>query len=149
MPGAYGDDLRKRMVRAVEDGASVREAADLYDVAPSTVVKVRQRWRASGAVSAKPMGGDQRSHEIEAHGAVIMGLIQAKADLTLSEICEALAAKGIKASRSALWRFFERHGVSYKKNFVRQRARTRRCRRVAQSVAQATPEVECLAPCLY
>ena len=59
--------------------------------------------------------GDQRSHEIEAHGAVIMELIQAKADLTLSEICEALAAKGIKASRSALWRFFERHSVSFKK----------------------------------
>src|SRR5258705_12244346 len=115
MPGAYGDDLRKRMVRAVEDGASVREAADIYDVAPSTVVKVHQRWRATGAVSAKPMGGDQRSHTIEAHSAVIMGLIQGQSDLTLLEICDALAAKGIKASRSALWRFFDRHDVSFKK----------------------------------
>jgi transposase len=115
MPGAYGNDLRRRMVRAVEDGASVREAADIYDVAPSTVVKVHQRWRATGAVSAKPMGGDQRSHALEAHGAVIMGLIKAQSDLTLLEICDALAAKGIKASRSALWRFFARHDVSFKK----------------------------------
>jgi transposase len=115
MPGAYGDDLRKRMVRAVEDGASVREAAELYDVAPSTVVKVYQRWRATGAVSAKPMGGDQRSHALEAHGAVIMRLVQAQSDLTLNEICQALAAKGIKVSRSALWRFFDRHDVSFKK----------------------------------
>ena len=115
MPGAYGDDLRRRMVRAVENGASVREAAEIYDVAPSTVVKVHQRWRATGAVSAKPMGGDQRSHAIEARSVVIMGLIQAHPDLTLNEICDALAAKGIKASRSALWRFFDRHGVSFKK----------------------------------
>jgi transposase len=115
MPGAYGDDLRERLVRAVEDGASVREAAGIYDVAPSTVVKVHQRWRATGAVSAKPMGGDQRSHTIEAHSAVILALIQAQPDLTLLEICDALAAKGIKVSRSALWRLFDRHKVSFKK----------------------------------
>lgn len=115
MPGAYGDDLRRRMVRAVENGASVREAAEIYDVAPSTVVKVHQRWRATGAVSAKPMGGDQRSHVLEARAGVIMGLIRAQPDLTLNEMCAALAAKGIRASRSALWRFFDRHDVSFKK----------------------------------
>ena len=115
MPGAYGDDLRRRLVRAVENGASVREAADIYDVAASTVVKVHQRWRATGVVSAKPMGGDQRSHTLEARGAVIMRLIQAQPDLTLNEIRDALAAKGIQASRSALWRFFDRHDVSFKK----------------------------------
>lgn len=115
MPAAYGDDLRERMVRAREDGATAREAAEIYQVAPSTMVKVHQRWRATGAVSAKPMGGDQRSHALEAHGAVIMGLIEIHTDLTLSEICDALAKKGIKASRSALWRFFDRHDVSFKK----------------------------------
>ena len=115
MPGAYGDDLRRRLVRAVENGASVREAAEIYEVAPSTVVKVHQRWRTTGAVSAKPMGGDQRSHVLEARSGVIMGLIRAQPDLTLNEICDALAAKGIQASRSALWRFFDRHDVSFKK----------------------------------
>ena len=115
MPGAYDDDLRERLVRAVEDGASMREAADLYAVAPSTVVKVHQRWRETGVVSAKPMGGDQRSHRLEAHADLIMGLIKAKADMTLLEICDALAAKGIKASSSSIWRFFERRRVSLKK----------------------------------
>ena len=116
MLGAYDDDLRKRLVCAVAEGASVREAADLYAAAPSTVVKVHQRWRETGAVSAKPMGGDQRSHRLEAHADLIMGLIKAKADMTLLEICDALAAKGIKASRSSIWRFFERRRVSFKKN---------------------------------
>ena len=147
MPGAYGDDLRKRMVRAIESGASVREAAEIYDVAPSTVVKVHQRWRATGAVSAKPMGGDQRSHALEARGNVIMDIIRAQPDLTLNEICAALAAKGIKASRSALWRFFDRHGVSFKKNGVRQRAGTRRRRESTPSVAEGMQRLGPCAPC--
>ena len=123
MPAPYGDDLRERIVGAVREGASVREAAEMFDVAASTVVKVRQRWRDTGAVSAAPMGGDQRSHAVEAHGPAIMALVEKQPDLTLSEICAALVAKGVEISRSALWRFFDRHGVSFKK-----RPRTRASR---------------------
>jgi transposase len=115
MPAPYQDDLRRRMVRAVSEGAAVREVADLYDVAPSTVVKVHQRWRETGTVSAKSMGGDRRSHGIEAQAETILRMIGAKPDLTLDEICEALEAKGVRVSRSALWRFFERHDVRFKK----------------------------------
>lgn len=51
MPAPYGDDLRERMVSAVREGTSVREAAEMFDVAPSTVVKVHRRWRETGAVA--------------------------------------------------------------------------------------------------
>ena len=149
MPAPYGDDLRERIVKAVREGATTREVSEVYEVAPSTVVKVHQRWRETGAVSAKPMGGDQRSHGMEAHKDKIMGLIATRPDLTLSEICAALAAKGIEVSRSALWRFFDRHGVRFKKNRVRQRTGTRRCRGGAQSVGQAMPELGPFAPCLH
>ncbi|MEQ1812644.1 MAG: IS630 family transposase [Terricaulis sp.] len=115
MPAPYEDDLRERMVSAVRDGASVREAADMFEVAASTVVKVHRRWRDTGAVGPAPMGGDKRSHATEAHGPTIMALIEKQPDLTLSEICAALVAKGVAISRSALWRFFDRHGVSFKK----------------------------------
>lgn len=115
MPAPYEDDLRERIVDAVRDGASVREAAERFEVAASTVVKVHRRWRETGAVSPAPMGGDRRSHAVEAHGPTIMALIQKQPDLTLSEICAALLGKGVETSRSALWRFFDRHGVSFKK----------------------------------
>lgn len=134
MPKPCSDDLRRRIVRAVEGGASVREAAEVYEVAPSTVVKVRQRWRDTGAVTPAPMGGDQRSHAVEAHGPTIMALIQKQPDLTLSEICAALVAKGVAVSRSALWRFFDRHGVSFKK-----RPRTRASRSAPTSSSRAAP----------
>lgn len=132
MPAPYGDDLRERMVSAVREGASVREAADMFDVAPSTVVKVHQRWRDTGAVGPAPMGGDHRSHGVEAHGSAIMALIKKQPDLTLNEICAALVAKGVEVSRSALWRFFERHGVSFKK-----RPRTRASRNEPTSSRRA------------
>lgn len=128
------DDLRRRIVRAVEDGASVREAAEVYEVAPSTVVKVRQRWRDTGAVTPAPMGGDRRSHGVEAHGPTIMALIRKQPDLTLSEICAALVSKGVAVSRSALWRFFDRHGVSFKK-----RPRTQASRSAPTSWRRAAP----------
>jgi transposase len=132
MPAPYGDDLRERMVSAVREGASVRDAADMFDVAPSTVVKVHQRWRDTGAVTPAPMGGDQRSHAVEAHGPAIMALIEKQPDLTLSEICAALLAKGVEISRSALWRFFDRHDVSFKK-----RPRTRANRSAPTSSRRA------------
>lgn len=115
MPAPLGNDLRERIVSAVQEGASTREVADIYEVAPSTVVKVHQCWRVTGAVGARPMGGDRRSQNLEAHGDVIMEIVRAQPDLTLDEICEKLAARGIRASRSALWRFFDRHELSFKK----------------------------------
>lgn len=134
MPAPYGDDLRERIVGAVREGASVREAAEMFDVAASTVVKVHRRWRDTGAVAPAPMGGDQRSHALEAHAPAIMALIEKQPDLTLSEICAALLAKGVAVSRSALWRFFDRHGVSFKK-----RPRTRASRSAPTSSRRAAP----------
>jgi len=57
MPRAYSQDLRVRVIGAVETGASARAAARLFGVSASTTVKWVQRWRRTGSVEAKPMGG--------------------------------------------------------------------------------------------
>src|SRR5712691_5582043 len=44
-----------------------------------------------------------------------MRLIGAEPDLTLDEMHERLRAQDIGASRSGVWRFFARHGISFKK----------------------------------
>ena len=55
-------DLRQRVVAAVDGGLSRRrQAAGLFDVRNSTVVRWVQRFRATGSVAARPMGGDDRS----------------------------------------------------------------------------------------
>ena len=80
------NDLRERVVDAVEGGASCRQAAARFGVAASTAIKWVQRWRRTGSVGPRPQGGDKRSQRIEAHAAEILTLIEATPDITLAEI---------------------------------------------------------------
>src|SRR5260370_799163 len=59
MPKPYSDDLRERVIEAVEAGASRREAADSFNLCPSSAVKWLQRWRDTGSTKAKPTGGSR------------------------------------------------------------------------------------------
>jgi transposase len=46
MPRPYSNDLRARVIEAIEAGASRREAADRYELSPNVVVMI-QRWNRS------------------------------------------------------------------------------------------------------
>ncbi len=119
----YSNDLRERVVRAVEDGASCRQAAARFGVAASTAIKWLQRWRQSGSPAPRPQGGDNRSQRIEAHAAEILALVQKTPDITLAEIVAHLDARhGLVVAPSTVWRLLDRHGMSFKKNRARQRA---------------------------
>ena len=39
MPGAYSADIRGRVIASVESGSSRREAAEQFDVSPSSAIK--------------------------------------------------------------------------------------------------------------
>ncbi len=43
MPAPLSQDLRERIVRAVEGGSSIRQAASRFDVSPSAAVKLMER----------------------------------------------------------------------------------------------------------
>ena len=51
MTRPLSNDLRERVVAAVLGGASCREAAARFDIAVSSVVKLMQRYRATGSVA--------------------------------------------------------------------------------------------------
>ena len=121
MPKPYSDDLRERVVAATQDGATVREAAAVFAVSESSVVKWSQRFRATGSAAAKPMGGDQRS-KLTAHRQTVLAIIEKEPDLTLDEIKMRLAAEGILAGRSSINRFLKSERISFKKNAARERA---------------------------
>ena len=60
--------------------------------------------------------GDRRSGRIERHGDFLLDKIEEVPDVTLSELRELLRqARGLSVATSTLWRFFERHGVTFKK----------------------------------
>ena len=116
--GPVSVDLRKRVVAAVgEEGMSCRAAAKRFGVSFASAI----RWVAAvgerGSCAPLPMGGDTRSRRIEAHADYLLGLNRREPDLTLNEICDRLErARGEKVSPSMIWRFFDRHGVTYKKS---------------------------------
>ena len=139
MPKPYSHDLRLRVVEAVEGGLSRREVAELYGISPSVVVIWMQRWSDTGTIEAKPSGGS--ISPLDQHRHFLLGLIAERPDMTLDEIVAAMARVGIEGSRTAVWRFFERHGITFKKNFACCRAATRRCHPRAPALDAPTGHV--------
>jgi hypothetical protein len=48
MARAYSIDLRERLIAAVAEGDSIRATGEIFEVSPSAVSKLAQRWRRSG-----------------------------------------------------------------------------------------------------
>ena len=123
MPKPYSIDLRGRVIEEVETGASRREAAERYGLSPSVVVIWVQRFEATGSVAAKPSGGSTSA--LEKHAEFLLALIAEQPDMTLDEIVAAMRKRRIAGSRSAVWRFFARRNIGFKKNSVRGGAKAR------------------------
>ena len=80
------------------------------------------RWRKTGSVEAKPGTGHSRS-PLEQHKQWLIDLVAAEPDLTLQEIRARLRSeRRQKAGIGSVWRFFDRHGITFKKNSARRRA---------------------------
>jgi transposase len=122
MPKPYSDDLRERVIEAVEAGASRREAAESFNLSPSSAVKWLQRWRNTGSAKAKPSRGS--TSPLEKHAKWLLALVAEQPDLTLDEIVAAMRKRRIPGSRTAVWRFFARHDLTFKKKPARRRATT-------------------------
>jgi transposase len=125
MARPYSVDLRERVVRAVESGASRRAAAAKFEVSISFVVKLVQRWRQRGTVQADRVGGWKRS-TLAAHAERVHALLAAAPDLTIAELRGRLAAEGIAASRSGIGRFLAAAGLTRKKRPSMPPSRTAR-----------------------
>ena len=113
MPKACSLDLRERVIDAVEEGATRREAAERFSVSASSAVKWLQSWQEEGRRGPKPRGGSRSP--LEDHAEAVLLLVAERPDWTLEELVVALRKQRIPGSRSALWRFLERHGISFKK----------------------------------
>src|SRR4029077_19025114 len=122
MPKACSLDLRERVIEAVEGGASRREAPERFEVSASSAVKWLQSWRREGRRAPRPRGGSQSP--LEGCADQILALVVDRPAGTLDELVAALHKQRMPGSRSALWRFLERHGISVKKKPAGSRARS-------------------------
>jgi len=139
MSKAHSEDLRIRVVEFVESGGSLREAESTFVVGASSAFRWRQRFQETGSVACAARGGSVSPLDKKAD--IVLGLIKDHPDMTLEELRATLAAKGIATSISSVWRFCERHKISFKKNGARRRAgsaRRGRCaRRMEEQAASA------------
>jgi transposase len=122
MSKPYSEDLRKRAVAAVEGGLSRRQAAGVFDVGISTVIRWVRRFRATGSIAAKPMGGDHRSR-LTGERAWILERVEAEPDLTVEELRGELRDRGVVVGHGTVCRFFAREDITFKKKRARGRAR--------------------------
>lgn len=114
MPKSLSGDLRERVIEAVQAGASRREAAERFEISASSAVKWLQRWRDHGVCAPKPRGGSRSI--LEDYAERILALIDEQPDRTLDELLAAMHRRRIPGSRSALWRFLDRHDITLKKS---------------------------------
>ncbi len=117
MPKPYSGDFRGRVIEEVVSGASRREAAERFGISPSVVVIWAQRFEETGSVAAMPSGGS--TSPLEEHAKFLLDLIAKQPDLTLDEVVVAMKKRRIAGSRTAVWRFFDRRNITFKKNSVR------------------------------
>ena len=113
MRGPYPGELRVRVIGVVEAGASRREAAEQFDVSVSSAIRWVQHFREDGTSEPMPRGGS--TSPLEKRAERILALIHDQPDLTLDEMVLALRKRRTATSRSALSRFFSRHGITVKK----------------------------------
>ena len=119
MPKALPVELRDRVLTAIRSGATLREAADRFEVAIATAARWRALERRQGDAQPKPVGGNMRSGRIDAERGQILGLVEEMPGVTIRELRAALEARGLVFSYGALQRFLRRHRV-------RRRPRRRR-----------------------
>ena len=117
MAAYLSQDLRIRVIRAIESGMSRNAAAKRFDISNACAARWMQTYLSSGRTRAKPCGGDRRSGRIEAHAGVILGIVRETPDITLSELRQRLITEcGEAFAVSTLHEFFRRHDITYKKN---------------------------------
>ncbi len=92
-------DLRRRIVRAVEKGSSICQAATRYEVSRSAAVKLMRRLRQTGSATPERIGGHRRP-VLEPHQDLLRSLVEGKSGMTLSEIQTELRTRGIRCRRS-------------------------------------------------
>ena len=131
-------DLRSRLVDAVAGGLSRRAAGERFGVSAASAIRWVHASNTTGTLEAKLQGGDMRSHHIEIFGPVSLAAVEAQKDISLVELAELLRSQhGASFAASTVWRFLDRHAMTFKKNVARSRAGAARRRSPTQGLVRS------------
>jgi len=115
MARAYGDDLRKKLLKAYVAGqGTLRELAVRFDVSVAWAWKVSSAHKKTGSMERQPQARHGRSSRVDVER--VKQLLDARPDLTLRGLVEALTEAGTPVSQSHLWRVVRGLGYRLKKS---------------------------------
>jgi transposase len=111
----YSQDLRERVVTALESGMSTAQAAARFSIGKATAGTWGRLKRSQGDVRPAKQGKPKGS-VLDAHEAFILGVLRDKPDTTLEEMADRLAAeRGVQVVWTAVWKFLDRRDMTHKK----------------------------------
>lgn len=122
---AYSQDLRDRVLKGLERGEGAASIARRLEVSLRWVYHVKDRYEQDGERAAQQLGG-YRVSRVATLEPQIREWIKKEVDITLAELSERLAQRGIVIKTTALWHQLDKWNLTLKKNPSRQRTRARR-----------------------
>jgi transposase len=121
MAKPYSEDLRRRVVETIDDGATIPDAAEQCGVSISSVVRFLRLHRDTGSVSAAQFGG-YKEFALAPHEELVRSLIEEQPDITLAELEAQLAKKKVVVGKSSISRFLIHLKLPFKKKSAGRRA---------------------------
>lgn len=115
MASPYSKDLRKVVVKLMEEGERAEEVAEELGVSRRWVYRVMKRYREEGSLEAKPMGNNLVP-KLAGHVDELRRLVKDNPDATIKELREMLS---IQVSHGALFNMLRREGITLKKSRLR------------------------------
>ncbi len=112
---AYSQDLREKVLRAVDQGKPRREVVDMFGVSLATLKRYLKQRRETGNVLPKPIPG-RPSKKYAPLQAGLVAQLQAHPDVMLEEHCRLWEqAHGMQVSPTTMSRAIRRVGWTRKK----------------------------------
>ena len=116
MGRAYSQDLRERVMAAVESGTGAYAAASIFRVSVSYIYKLLGRRKRTGETSARPWAGGPKP-KLAAHDEALRAGVMSEPDATLAELQAWLVAEhNVKVSIGCLWKRLRHLGLTLKKS---------------------------------
>lgn len=109
MASPYSKDLRLKVLAAYELKMKTSEIARAFTVCPAWARRVKQRFRESGEVEARPMGG---ARHIKIDREQLARLVAEHPDATLAELCELI---DVECSQSGIGYALQSLDITLKK----------------------------------
>ena len=111
----YSEDLRARVLSAVDRGGRVYEIAELFEVSVSYIYKALGRRRATGVATALPKGG-RPGRKLDGHLEALLAHVAAHPDATLAELVEwSTTNRGVTVCIATMWATLDALGLTLKK----------------------------------